>query len=41
LQAANLWTLEPTTKETIRALAPDELLDFIDALVDDGQHGDE
>ena len=34
MQAANLWTLEPTTEETIKELVPDSMLDYIDGLVD-------
>jgi hypothetical protein len=40
LQAANLWTLEPPTKESIQALAPDELISLIDRMVDDGDDDD-
>jgi hypothetical protein len=34
LQAANLWTLEPVTTETIEEMVPDSLLSYIDGLVD-------
>jgi hypothetical protein len=40
LQAANLWTLEPPTEETIQALAPDELIGLIDRMVDDNSNDD-
>ena len=40
LQAANLWTLEPPTEESIQALAPDELIGLIDRMVDDGDEDD-
>jgi hypothetical protein len=35
LQAANLWTLEPPTEESMQALAPDELIGIIDRMVDE------
>lgn len=41
LQSANLWTLEPPTEESIDALAPDELIGLIDAMVDDTEDVDE
>ncbi len=40
LQAANLWTLEPPTEETMQALAPDALIGLIDRMVDDSNDGD-
>jgi hypothetical protein len=40
LQAANLWTLEFPTEESIQALAPDELIGIIDRMVDDGDDDD-
>ena len=40
LQAANLWTLEPPTQETMQALAPDELIGIIDRMVDDADDDD-
>ncbi|MGA0846876.1 MAG: hypothetical protein ACO3RV_10060 [Luteolibacter sp.] len=41
LQAANLWTLEPASHESIQALAPDDLIGLIDRMVDDDdeKHG--
>ena len=32
LQAANLWTLEPSTPQTIAALIPPSLTEFISGL---------
>ena len=32
LQGANLWTLEPTTQETLAELMPATLVDFISGL---------
>ena len=40
LQAAKLWTLEPPTEEAIQALSPDELIELIDRMVDDGDDDD-
>lgn len=40
LQAANLWTLEPPTEESMQALAPDDLIGLIDRMVDDGDDDD-
>ena len=40
LQAANLWTLEPSTEASIQALAPDELIGLIDRMVDEGDDDD-
>ncbi len=40
LQAANLWTLEPPTEESIQSFAPDELIGLIDRMVDDGDEHD-
>ena len=41
LQSANLWTLEPTTGDTIRELVPDSLIGYIDQLVapEENTHG--
>lgn len=41
LQAANLWTIEPPTEVSIKALAPDVLIGLIDRMVDDGDEDDE
>ena len=41
LQAANLWTLEPATEESIQALAPDELIGLIDRMIEDDDDDDE
>lgn len=41
LQAANLWTLEPPTEETMQELAPDALIGLIDSMVDGTQDDDE
>lgn len=35
LQAANLWTLEIATQESIAALVPESLTDYIAAIDDD------
>jgi hypothetical protein len=35
LQNANLWTLEPVTKQSIGELVPASLVDFVAALKDD------
>ena len=40
LQAANLWTLEPPTEETMQALAPDELIGLIDRMIDETESDD-
>ena len=40
LQAANLWTLEPPTEETMQALAPDELIGLIDRMIDEIESDD-
>ena len=40
LQAANLWTLEPPTEETMQALAPDELIGLIDRMIDEAEDDD-
>jgi hypothetical protein len=40
LQAANLWTLEPPTDESMQALAPDELMDLINGMVDETESDD-
>ena len=40
LQAANLWTLEPPTEETMQALAPDELIGLIDRMIDEIEDDD-
>ena len=40
LQAANLWTLEPPTEETMQALAPDALIGFIDRMIDETESDD-
>jgi hypothetical protein len=40
LQAANLWTLEPHTEESMQALAPDDLIGLIDRMVDDTEDND-
>jgi hypothetical protein len=41
LQAANLWTLEPPTEETMQALAPDALIGLIDRMIDETAEDDE
>ena len=40
LQAANLWTLEPPTEETMQALAPDALIGLIDRMIDEIESDD-
>ena len=35
LQSANLWTLEPTTEQTLAELIPSSLTDFVAGLGDD------
>jgi hypothetical protein len=40
LQAANLWTLEPPTEETMQALAPDALIGLIDRMIDETESND-
>ena len=40
LQAANLWTLEPPTEETMQALAPDEQIRLIDRMIDETEDDD-
>ena len=40
LQAANLWTLEPPTEETMQALAPDVLIELIDRMIDETEDDD-
>jgi hypothetical protein len=40
LQAANLWTLEPPTEETMQALAPDALIGLIDRMIDETESDD-
>ena len=35
LQSANLWTLEPITEESIKSLASDDLLKFINQMDDE------
>jgi hypothetical protein len=40
LQAANLWTLEPPTEETMQALAPDALIGLIDRMIDEAEDDD-
>ena len=40
LQAANLWTLEPPTEETMQALAPDELIGLNDRMIDETESDD-
>ena len=40
LQAANLWTLEPPTEETMQALASDALIGLIDRMIDETEDDD-
>ena len=40
LQAANLWTLEPPTEESIQTLAPDVLIELIDRMIDETEDDD-
>lgn len=39
LQAANLWTLEPTSEQAVKEMVPDTLLDYIDGIVDSEDNG--
>ena len=35
LQSANLWTLEPTTEQTLAEIIPSSLTDFVAGLAED------
>ncbi len=41
LQAANLWTLEPVTEESIKAATPEFIMDYIESMVDDEDNDNE